>query len=193
MWDRLRQGEVFFLTDMELGILLQAKGIRHYQGFPLEKIPNTEEEVLQTLFHLTGKGFIKGVGEEFQVAEEIGHCLETVKNTPGILGLIPKEKEFSQLCVYPGEEAVAIEAIAFKKGTFKIRRMSWEGLENWIKSCGSRIEIRYYLKDLQIPVWQGVLRNTGTELYIETEAGIEKFDGSRLQREIKKAKEVLLQ
>lgn len=193
MWDRLRQGEAFFLTDMELGILLQAKEIRHYHGFPLKKIPNTEEEVLQTLFHLTGKGFVKAAGDEFQVAEEIGTCLEVLKNAPGFLGIIPKEKEFPQLCAYPGKEVVTVEASAFKKGTFKIQRMSWEELEHLIRSCGSKIEMRYYLKDLQVPVWQGVLGNTGTELYLETEAGKEKFDGSRLQKEIKKTEEVLLQ
>ena len=31
MWDRLKPGEAFFLTDMELALLLEAKGISSFQ------------------------------------------------------------------------------------------------------------------------------------------------------------------
>ena len=68
MWDRLKPGEAFFLTDMELALLLEAKGISSFQGFPLEHYPKKEEDVLQTIFSMTEKGLLHAREEEFQTA-----------------------------------------------------------------------------------------------------------------------------
>ena len=192
MWDEIRRGESFFLTDMELGLLLEAKGILSFQGFPLLHLPNTEEEILQTLFQMTGKGFLKAEGEEFLVAKEIGACLEILEMARGVLGLIPAENQFPQLCCYPGDEVLAIEPSAFREETYKIWRMSWRDLEIWIKGSGTRIEASYCLKGSQAPVWQARLKNRQMGLYLETDKGEEKFSPERLKKEIEKMEEALL-
>ena len=64
----------FFLTERELSLLLAAKGIHVFQGLPLQHMPFTQQDILQTLLALNKKGLLDGTEEGFQAAPEISAC-----------------------------------------------------------------------------------------------------------------------
>lgn len=192
MWDRLKPGEAFFLTDMELALLLEAKGISSFQGFPLKHYPKNEEEVLQTIFSMTEKGLLHAREEEFQTAGELSACMEILKNAKGILALIPEEKDIPQICCYPGENVLIIEPSALRNSTFKLQRISWEELEEKLRESGPRMELQFCNKGDEAPVWQAVLRNRENGLVRECGEGEEDFSIEIFRKEIWQTEEVLL-
>ena len=192
MWDRLKPGDAFFLTDMELALLLEAKGISSFQGFPLEHYPKKEEDVLQTIFSMTEKGLLHAREEEFQTAGELSACMEILKNAKGILAVIPEEKDIPQICCYPGENLLTIEASALRSSTFKLQRISWEELEEKLKESGPRMELEFCRKGGEGPIWQAILRNREDGLVREWGEGEEAFSIEILRKEIWQTEEVLL-
>ena len=58
MWDRLKPGEAFFLTDMELALLLEAKGISSFQGFSFGTLSKKGRGCSADHFSMTEKGLL---------------------------------------------------------------------------------------------------------------------------------------
>ena len=138
-----KQG-AYILEERELAVLLQAKGISGFQGFPLRDIPGTEEEILQVLWSLTQKEFLSSDGLEFQADKGIADCLGILEKAKGMFLLIPKQEECPESFCYPGEQVLICQPAAFKPGTVKMWRTDWENLEELIEDGGRETEIWYY-------------------------------------------------
>lgn len=134
----------YILEEEEFAVLLLAKGISSFQGFPLEHVPDTEEEIYQVLFGLTEKGFLTSDGKEFQAEKEIADCLNILEQARGLLLLIPEQEEFPQSFCYPGEQVLVCQPMAFKRGAVKLWKTSWENLGELIEENGRETKIQYY-------------------------------------------------
>lgn len=162
----------FFLTEMELALLLGAKEIPFFSGFPLAHGPDNRQDVLQTLLGLNKKGLLVTAGEGFRTDPGLSSCFEILQKAKGVLSLTPQSQEQPQLCCYPGEELLAMEPSPFRQETFKIWRMTWKDLEQWMRGCGRRIRGEYHSISHQRALWT-------VEIYISQDEAVLECQGNR--------------
>lgn len=150
---RMYQGDTFILESEELAMLLQARGLRRFQGFPLTKIPKDREEILLTTKKLTEKGFLVSDGEAFHVDSEISACIALLEKSQGVLLVNPAREAVPQRFLYPGEQIVVCQPVPFKDGAVKIRRMNWEELGEFTREQGRKSGWQYYRKGEAWALW----------------------------------------
>ena len=150
---KMNQGDTFILESDELAMLLQARGICRFQGFPLEKIPRTKEEILLVTKKLTDKGFLVSDGIDFHIDSEISVCITLFEQSQGLLLLNPYTEAIPQSFLYPGRQIVVCQPVPFKKGAVKIRRISWKELSEFAKEQGHRSNWQYYGKEEPQALW----------------------------------------
>ena len=150
---KMNQGDTFILESDELAMLLQARGICRFQGFPLEKIPRTKEEILLVTKKLTDKGFLVSDGIDFHIDSEISVCITLFEQSQGLLLVNPYTEAIPQSFLYPGRQIVVCQPVPFKKGAVKIRRISWKELSEFAKEQGHRSNWQYYGKEEPQALW----------------------------------------
>ncbi len=150
---KMNQGDTFILESDELAMLLQARGICRFQGFPLEKIPRTKEEILLVTKKLTDKGFLVSDGIDFHIDSEISVCITLFEQSQGLLLVNPYTEAIPQSFLYPGRQIVVCQPVPFKKGAVKIRRISWKELSEFAKEQGHRSNWQYYGKGETQALW----------------------------------------
>lgn len=150
---KINQGDTFILESEEMAMLLQARGICKFQGFLLEKIPRTKEEMLLVTKKLTEKGFLVSDGTDFYVDSEISACITLFEQSQGLLLVNPATEAIPQSFLYPGNQIVVCQPTPFKKGAVKIRRMNWEELSEFVKEQGHRSNWQYYGKGEIKALW----------------------------------------
>ena len=150
---KMNQGDTFILESDELAMLLQARGICRFQGFPLEKIPRTKEEILLVTKKLTDKGFLVSDGIDFHIDSEISVCITPFEQSQGLLLVNPYTEAIPQSFLYPGRQIVVCQPVPFKKGAVKIRRISWKELSEFAKEQGHRSNWQYYGKEEPQALW----------------------------------------
>lgn len=150
---KMNQGDTFILESDELAMLLQARGICRFQGFPLEKIPRTKEEILLVTKKLTDKGFLVSDGIDFHIDSEVSVCITLFEQSQGLLLVNPFTEAIPQSFLYPGRQIVVCQPVPFKKGAVKIRRISWKELSEFAKEQGHRSNWQYYGKGETQALW----------------------------------------
>lgn len=148
----MKQGDVFILESQELALLLSAKGISYFQGFPLKYIPQKREELLQTTKNLVDKGFLVSDGTSFQTEPEISACLAVLEKSSGLWLVNPESGAVPQSFLYPGDQVLIFRPLTVKQGAVKIRRILWENLGDFALEQGRRTVWQYYEKGGQKPV-----------------------------------------
>lgn len=140
--------EAFILEEREFAFLLQAKGISGFQGFFIRNSPKTREELLQVLRQLTEKGFLVSDGEQFQVLPELAEGIKILEYAKGVLVLNPADKEAPQAFCYMAESSrlFICQPAAFRRGAVKLWTTDWNGLEQFIRASGRKMELCYYKK-----------------------------------------------
>lgn len=137
----------YILEEKEFALLLQARGITFFQGFPLKHVPDTAEETLQVLFELTEKGFLISDGSSFQAEKEIAACMDILAETKGLLLLTPEHEEVPEYFCYPGKQVLVCQPAAFKPGAVKLWKTDWNELKELFGPDGEKTKIRYYKRE----------------------------------------------
>jgi len=103
--------KTYYIKDIELAVLLAAKGIRNYYGFKINGLDEIDEGLLhQMLFELARKNIISVVDDKFEVIPAFESILLNIKNANKVLFTSYSEAEKPQQSVYIGEKAVIIQA-----------------------------------------------------------------------------------
>lgn len=121
----------YILEGRELTVLLMAKGISGFLGFPLQNIPKTREEAFKILFTLTEKGFLISDGKDFQAEKGIAECVEILEHMKGVLIMNPRQEEVPPSFIYPHEQVLICQP-TFKQDTLKMWKTDWENLEELV-------------------------------------------------------------
>ena len=140
----MKQGDMFLLYTDDMALLLQAKGISHFQGFPLEQIPRSREEILLATKKLSDKGFLNSDGSVFHADEEVSACISLLEKPAGLWVVTPEWEGLPQSFLYVGEQILACQPSALKKGAVKLWRMKWTDLDGFLEQQGRKTSWEYY-------------------------------------------------
>lgn len=140
----MKQGDVFILDTDEMALLLQAKGISHFQGFPLERIPGNREEVLLAAKKLSDKGFLNSDGSVFRADAEVSACISLLEKPTGLWVVTPEWEGAPQSFLYVGAKILVCQLSALKKGAVKLWRMEWAEIHAFPVQLGRRTTWEYY-------------------------------------------------
>lgn len=141
----------YILGKKEFAVLLQAKGISDFFGFPMREIPDSEREILMLLKGLTDKGFLYSDGTEFRADRRISECLSVLAEAEGVLLFIPEKEALSQSFCYAGERLLVCQEAAFHQDALKLWLTDWTDMGELLEENGRETEVQYYKKGKDEP------------------------------------------
>lgn len=126
--------KVFYMTGLELGILLDSVGIHHCFCFDLKlNAELTREEVIYSLYALVKRQWIVIENNRIQVQNQIAEIVNGVKEAKHIL-LLSTERGNS--LAYLGEKMVTVSATMNNQYRLQVRTEDPNSFTEWIEEEG---------------------------------------------------------
>lgn len=119
----------YCLTYPEFYLLAGSAGIRNFYGFSDEAMqPPEDKEIVQLLFRLTKKNFLKVDEKGYEMIEPIRNLLEGIRLAPKMLKIFATDNRVPMRCIYFGEEPVIVELGGIQGNFLKLYNAKWNEL-----------------------------------------------------------------
>lgn len=131
----------FFIRDIELAVLLAAKGKRDFFGFKVDGIEELDTGALhQMLFSLAKKGFIIANETKFEIIPTLDKMLNTICNAKKIIFTSSVENSIPEQSIYIADRAVIIQACGSNGDMFRIVDTTKENYPKLLTEQGIRLD-----------------------------------------------------
>ncbi len=115
----------------ELKILLYNQGFRSCNGILMPDDPRTDEEILRTMYKLSGRGMIENRGDHFVISEEMARITELIGAPQSSYSFCDGESGQIYYCYLSQDLVVVTQNDRSRKDSLIIRRFTPEEFTVW--------------------------------------------------------------
>lgn len=133
--------KAFYMTGIELGILLDSWGIRQLCCFDLHIEEVHREKLICTLHNMAKRKWITILSDRIQPSGEIVEILRGMKYASKILAV---HTEKGDALLYLGEVIAAITAL--ERGRFRLQASAYDTLIEWMSESGLFSDVPEYVQ-----------------------------------------------
>lgn len=122
------ENKAFYITGLELGLLLDSEGIRRCCCFDLQLEDKlSRENVIHAIHSMMKRNWIILEKDRLRAREEIAELMEYIKTASRILQFCAKEKS---ALIYLSEQAAAVSAMG--DGWFRLQKLTYGEVFEWM-------------------------------------------------------------